>query len=260
MAIKLSVLASGSKGNSIYVATDRVRLLIDAGLSGREIERRLLSIGASPRDLDGVVLTHEHIDHVRGVGSLARSYQLPVYLNERTHAHLPTVVGKLKEKEEFVAGRTYCIEDITIHPFAISHDAADPVGFTLVNGSVKLGVCTDLGASTKLVHRHLDECSVLILEANHDVEMLNTGPYPWSLKQRIRSRMGHLSNEQSAQIISQVFNPRLHQVVLAHMSETNNCAAMVQETFMRLLHRDMQAELRITLASQHLPTELVELI
>ena len=260
MGIKLSVLASGSKGNSIYVASDRVRLLIDAGLSGREIERRLLSIGVSPRDLDGVVLTHEHIDHVRGVGSLSRRYKLPVYLNERTHAHLPTVVGKLKEREEFVAGRTYCIGDITIHPFAISHDAADPVGFTLVNGSVKVGVCTDLGASSKLVYRHLDECSVLILEANHDVEMLNEGPYPWSVKQRIKSRMGHLSNEQSAEVVSQVFGPSLRQVVVAHMSETNNCAEMVRATFIRLLHRDMQAQLRITLASQHLPTEIVELI
>lgn len=260
MSIRFSVLASGSKGNSIYLASERVRLLIDAGLSAREIERRLLSIGVSTRDLDGVVLTHEHIDHSRGAGSLSRRYKLPVYLNERTHAHLPATVGILKEKEEFVPGRTYCIGDIFIHPFAISHDAADPVGFTFVNGSVKVGVCTDLGRATSLVHRHLEQCSVLILEANHDVDMLHNGPYPWSVKQRIRSRMGHLSNEQSVEVVSRVFSDTLRQVVLAHLSETNNCAEVVQKTFNRLLHRDMRAQLRITVALQHMPMKLVELL
>jgi len=260
VSIRFSVLASGSKGNSIYIASEKVRLLIDAGLSAREIERRLLSIGVSPRELDGVVLTHEHIDHARGAGSLSRRHRLPVYLNERTHANLPASVGRLEEREEFVPGRTYYIGDISIHPFAISHDAADPVGFTLVNGSVKVGVCTDLGTATRLVHRHLEQCSVLILEANHDVEMLNNGPYPWSVKQRIRSRMGHLSNEQSVEVVSRVFNNNLRQVVLAHLSETNNRAEVARDTFNRLLDRDMRAQLRINVALQHMPMQLVELI
>jgi phosphoribosyl 1,2-cyclic phosphodiesterase len=169
-------------------------------------------------------------------------------------------VGIIKEKEEFVPGRTYCIGDIVIHPFAISHDAADPVGFTFVNGSVKVGVCTDLGTATRLVHRHLEQCSVLILEANHDVEMLHNGPYPWSVKQRIRSRMGHLSNEQSVEVVARVFSNTLRQVVLAHVSETNNCAEVVQKTFNRILHRDMRTQLKITVALQHMSTQLVELV
>ena len=129
MGIKLSVLASGSRGNIIYVATERVRLLIDVGLSGRETERRLASMSVSPKDLDGILLTHEHLDHVRGMGSLARKYRLPVYLNQLTHAYLPEPVGQIREKEEFVTGKSFSIKDTTIHPFAISHDAADPVGF-----------------------------------------------------------------------------------------------------------------------------------
>lgn len=256
MGIKLSVLASGSRGNSIYIATERVRLLVDAGLSGRETERRLLSIGASPKDLNGIVVSHEHLDHVRGVGTLSRRYKLPVYLNKGTHLHLPDSVGRLGEKEEFVTGQSFCIEDVTIHPFTISHDGVDPVGFTLANGSVKIGVCTDLGAATRLVHRHLEHCSVLILEANHDVEMLKNGPYPWPVKQRIKSRVGHLSNEQSVEVLSRVFSENLQEVVLAHMSETNNSSEMVLKAFSSKLIRE---RLNITLASQHQPIDLIEL-
>lgn len=259
MGITLSVLASGSRGNSIYVATERVRLLVDAGLSAREIERRLLSIGASPKNLNGIVLTHEHLDHVRGVGTLSRRYKLPIYLNELTHQRLPESVGRLGHKEEFVTGRSFCIEDITIHPFAISHDGVDPVGFTLANGAVKVGVCTDLGAATRLVHRHLEACSVLVLEANHDMEMLKDGPYPWPVKQRIKSRIGHLSNEQSVEVLLRVFSDNLQEVILAHMSETNNSSEMVLQTFTSALPRHMRDRLRITLALQDQPVDLITL-
>ena len=260
MGIKLSVLASGSKGNSIYLATERVRLLIDVGLSGRETERRLASMSVSPKDLDGILLTHEHLDHVRGMGSLARKYRLPVYLNQLTHAYLPEPVGQIREKEEFVTGKDFSIKDTTIHPFAISHDAADPVGFVLVNGSIKVGICTDLGAATNLVRRHLENCSILVLEANHDVEMLKQGPYPWPVKQRIQSRFGHLSNEQSIEVLSQVFSEDLQEVIFAHMSETNNSSAMVLKTFSSMLPRQMRDRLRITLAGQHQPMGPITLV
>lgn len=259
MGIRLSVLASGSRGNSTYVATDRVRLLVDGGLSARELERRLFSIGASPKELNGIVVTHEHVDHVRGVGTLSRRYKLPVYLNKQTHLHLPDSVGRLDQKEEFVTGRSFSIEDLTIHPFAISHDGVDPVGFTLANGSVKIGVCTDLGAATKLVYRHLEHCSVLILEANHDMEMLKNGPYPWPVKQRIKSRVGHLSNEQSVDVLSRVFSESLQEVVLAHMSETNNSAEIVLNTFNSMLAQNKRKGLTITLAFQHRPLDPISL-
>jgi phosphoribosyl 1,2-cyclic phosphodiesterase len=259
VGIRLSVLGSGSRGNSTYVATERVRLLVDGGLSARELERRLLSIGASPKELNGIVVTHEHVDHVRGVGTLSRRYKLPVYLNKQTHLHLPDSVGRLDQKEEFVTGRSFSIEDLTIHPFAISHDGVDPVGFTLANGSVKIGVCTDLGAATQLVYRHLEHCSVLILEANHDMAMLKKGPYPWPVKQRIKSRVGHLSNEQSVDVLSRVFSENLQEVVLAHMSETNNSAEMVLQTFNGMLEQDKRERLTITLAFQHQPLDPIQL-
>jgi len=168
-------------------------------------------------------------------------------------------VGRLDQREEFVTGKSFCIEDVTIHPFAISHDGVDPVGFTLANGSVKIGVCTDLGAATKLVYRHLEHCSVLILEANHDMEMLKNGPYPWPVKQRIKSRIGHLSNEQSVDVLSRVFSENLQEVVLAHMSETNNSEAMVSKTFSGLLDHHMRERLNITLASQHQSLDPIQL-
>jgi len=260
VGIKLSVLASGSRGNSIYFATETVRLLIDAGLSGRETERRLATMGVNPRDLHGIIVTHEHLDHVRGLGSLARRYKLPVYLNQLTHAYLPETVGTLGEKVEFATGRSFSVGDITIHPFAISHDAADPVGFVLGNGSVKVGVCTDLGAATNLVHRHLENCSILVLEANHDIEMLKNGPYPWPVKQRIKSRFGHLSNEQSIKVLSRVFSEDLQEVIFAHMSETNNSSEMVLKTFASMLPRHMRDRLRITLACQHHPVDPIVLL
>ncbi|UCG11602.1 MAG: MBL fold metallo-hydrolase, partial [Deltaproteobacteria bacterium] len=143
--------------------------------------------------------------------------------------------------------------------FAVSHDGVDPVGFTLVNGSVKVGVCTDLGAATKLVHRHLEHCTVMILEANHDMDMLKNGPYPWPVKQRIKSRVGHLSNEQSVEVLSKAFSEDLQEVILAHVSETNNSSEMVLKTFANMLPRHMRDGLRMTLASQHHPVDLITL-
>ena len=204
MGFKLSVLASGSKGNSTYVVTRGVRLLIDVGLSGREIERRLNLIGASASDLDAIVVTHEHADHIRGLGPLSRRYKLPVYANRATFTNLPESVGHLSDRMEFRTGHTFSVADLAIHPFSISHDAADPVGLTLINGDSKLGVCTDLGKATRLVHHHLQQCRLLVLEANHDVEMLSKGPYSWALKQRIRSSSGHLSNEESSEILARL--------------------------------------------------------
>ena len=260
MGIRLSVLASGSRGNSLYLATNKIRLLVDAGLSAQEIERRLTLIGERAKDLDVIVVTHEHIDHVRGIGTLSRRHKLPVYLNRQTHSHLPESVGRLSEMQEFVTGRSFCVGDITIHPFAISHDASDPVGFTMVNGQVKIGICTDLGAATRLVHRHLEGCSVLILEANHDPTMLKHGPYPWPVKQRIKSRLGHLSNRQTGKLLAEVYSEGLHRLILAHMSETNNCPEKVLDTFIDILSSDILEHLRISLASQHHPVDPIVLL
>jgi phosphoribosyl 1,2-cyclic phosphodiesterase len=219
---KVCVLASGSKGNAVYVSNEKTAVLIDAGLSAIEIERRLRSRDINPEALDAIVVSHEHTDHVQSVGVLSRRFRLPIYINEPTLVAAKPQLGSLHEIRRFQRGGPFQIGSLSIHPFSVCHDAADPVGFTIKDGSAKIGIATDLGVATQLVSHHLRGCRLLILEANHDLEMLEEGPYPWELKQRIRGRLGHLSNEASRDLLGEVFNRALEHVVVAHMSETNN--------------------------------------
>jgi phosphoribosyl 1,2-cyclic phosphodiesterase len=216
------ILASGSKGNAIFVSSGSTSILIDAGLSGIEIERRLLSKGLSPANLDAILVSHEHADHIQGVGVLSRRFNLPVYMNRKTHKAAGTQLGSVYDLRCFECGSTFSIDNVAIHPFSISHDAQDPAGFTLSNNGVKIGIATDLGMITSMVKTHLQSCTLLILEANHDADMLTRGPYPWPLKQRIASRIGHLSNEAAKQLLNEIQHERLIHVVLAHLSEINN--------------------------------------
>ena len=196
-AICLCVLASGSKGNSIYVSDGCTAILVDAGLSGIEIERRMKSRDLSPESLNAIVVTHEHDDHIRGVGILSRRYGLPVYISAKTREAASPQLKNLKKTVAFDCGTSFDINTLNIHPFSISHDAADPAGFTIALNQMKIGIATDLGIATAMVRHHLQACDLLILEANHDPEMLINGPYPWHLKQRVNGRTGHLSNRDS---------------------------------------------------------------
>jgi phosphoribosyl 1,2-cyclic phosphodiesterase len=219
---KVCVLASGSKGNAIYVANDNTAVLIDAGMSGAEIERRLCSRHIDPDTLDAVMVSHEHGDHIQGVGVMSRRFKIPVYVNEPTLKATNGHLGVLSAVRHFERGTTFKIGSLAIRPFSISHDAVDPVGFTIHSNGTKIGIATDLGVATQLVCHHLKGCSLLVLEGNHDVKMLEEGPYPWELKQRIRGRLGHLSNEASRDLLADVSGPELKHVILAHISETNN--------------------------------------
>lgn len=220
--LTVCMLASGSKGNAIYVSDGATSILIDAGLSGIEIERRLLSKGLSPGDLDAILVSHEHADHIQGVGVLSRRFRLPVYINRKTQQAAVTQLGNVYELKLFACGATFQIENLAIHPFSISHDAKDPAGFTVSYNGKKIGIATDLGMATSMVKTHLQSCALLILEANHDADMLTKGPYPWPLKQRINSRVGHLSNQAAKHLLNEVQHDRLIHVVLAHLSEINN--------------------------------------
>lgn len=219
--LAVCVLASGSKGNAIYVSDGRSSILIDAGLSGREIERRLQSQGLRAEELCALVLSHEHADHVQGVGVLSRRYRLPVYITRKT-AGAAYRLGDLSKTVYIECGVTFSIAGLEIHPFSLSHDARDPAGFTIRSNGLKLGIVTDLGVVTSMVREHLKGCHALVLEANHDDTMLLNGPYPWPLKQRIRSRMGHLSNADSSTLLGDILHDRLQHVILAHLSEINN--------------------------------------
>jgi phosphoribosyl 1,2-cyclic phosphodiesterase len=220
--LTVCVLASGSRGNAIYVADATTAVLIDAGLSGVEIERRLRSRGLSPDRLNAVLVTHEHDDHIRGVGVLSRRYRLPVYITAPTLKVAGAQLGSLHAVRAFQCGHGFQIEALHFRPFALCHDAEDPAGFTVSGNGTKLGIATDLGIATALVQENLKDCSALILEANHDPLMLENGPYPWPLKQRIKSRSGHLANSEARQLLSAVRHARLRQVILAHLSEKNN--------------------------------------
>jgi len=219
---KVCVLASGSKGNSVYISNGRASILFDAGLSGKEIERRMLARNLDPKTLTGIVVSHEHSDHIQGVGILSRRYKLPVYITPKTAAAASQLMGKLHRTAPIECGTSFKIEGMLIRPFSISHDADDPAGFTVTYNGHKVGLATDLGVATGMVKEHLKGCNSLIIEANHDMEMLINGPYPWYLKQRIKGRSGHLSNEDSCNLLGEVLHKELTTVILAHLSEQNN--------------------------------------
>ncbi|RJP93428.1 MAG: MBL fold metallo-hydrolase [Desulfobacteraceae bacterium] len=219
--MRICMLASGSKGNSIFISNGETAILIDAGLSGVEIERRLKSKHIPITSIDAIIVSHEHADHIQGVGVLSRRHQLPVYLSSQTGIAAPQL-GAIPKISHFSCGTAFTINTLTIHPFSISHDASDPAGFTIKSNNRKIGIATDLGIATTMVKEHLKGCHGLVLEANHDMRMLEQGPYPWPLKQRIKGRTGHLSNESSRELLMEILHDGLSHVILGHLSETNN--------------------------------------
>jgi len=236
------MLASGSKGNAIYISDGETAILIDAGLSGVELERRMKSQNLNPENIDAIVVSHEHSDHIKGVGVLSRRYHLPVYVNKDTLN--ASQVGKLHETVNFECGKDFSINGLKIHPFCISHDAEDPAGFTIKYNHSKIGIATDLGIATRMVKHHLTACDLLVLESNHDPDMLEFGPYPWPVKQRIRSRSGHLSNEESRDLLGEMIHDNLQQVILAHLSETNNSARKAKNVVAEAV-RDQKIKLSV---------------
>ena len=250
--MKICLLASGSKGNSILVESGKTRLLIDAGLSARELRKRLDSVGVEAESLDALLITHEHGDHVRGLGPLVRQLDLPVYLQTDLARKLPDV-GKPECVQEFVDGEEFTIKDLTIRPFAITHDCLAPVGFTLDGELGKVGVATDLGIVTRLVTECLQDCRALVLETNHDEELLRDGPYPWKLKQRVRSNHGHLSNNAAGNLLQSLLWNGLETVFLGHLSETNNRPDLAMEVVREVLEKQNICEPQVLLGKQQLP-------
>ncbi|MFQ5663540.1 MAG: MBL fold metallo-hydrolase [Terriglobia bacterium] len=220
-AVELTILGSGSSGNSALLATGRTRLLIDAGLSKRETLKRLQAAGLRPDGLSGIVLSHEHADHAAHIAALAVEFDVPVYLSQGTRAALPELAG-LSKREYFRPGQRFSVGDIEVVPFAVPHDAREPVAFRFEADGVRVALAVDLGFLTGLVKEQLRGCDCLVLEANHDREWLRHGPYPWFIKQRVMSRLGHLSNEALAEFLEFDFDGIAHYFVLAHLSETNN--------------------------------------
>lgn len=267
MAVSITVLASGSGGNSTVVATSQTRLLIDCGLSCRETCRRLASQGVKPESLSGVLITHEHSDHVGGLHVMAKKYRLPVYMTAPTHGawqrQYRDSAGNRVEVaclETFLSGKSFSVGDIEVMPFTIPHDAADPVGFRFVAEGVRLAIATDLGFMPRNVRDQLRACDGLMLESNHDLEMLRVGPYPWAVKQRVMSRVGHLSNEALAEFLTTDYDGGAAFLILAHLSERNNHPDLARVAAERAL--GMRPGLwgnRLVLASQDEPLSTLTL-
>lgn len=220
--MRITTLASGSTGNSFLVEGEDGAVLVDAGLSGKQIRERLEQAGTNPASLRAIIVSHGHIDHIKGVGVLSRRYKLPVHMNRGTWEVASRITGKVHRLELFETGRIFSLAGLRIHAFSVPHDCADPVGFRISNGQSSIGIATDLGAVTGLVTNVLSGLRVVVLESNHDPQMLRDGPYPWELKQRVRSRTGHLSNSESSQLLQKIVCDELKAVILAHLSETNN--------------------------------------
>ncbi|MFQ5645617.1 MAG: MBL fold metallo-hydrolase [bacterium] len=253
MSLKVFMLASGSGGNSILVQSGRTSLLIDAGLSGSEIIRRLESCGCLPERVKAILVTHEHSDHIKGVGILARKYRIPVYLTEATYQASVDIIKEIPRRLRFFPNRPFPIGDIVAEAFPLSHDAVDPVGFILNCRGHKLGIATDLGFATELVKQKLKGCQTLVIESNHDPEMLKTGPYPWYVKQRVRGRQGHLSNHDALELLKELVHDGLQDLVLAHISETNNHYQLVEKNISALLETLQEIPVNLTIAKQGLP-------
>ncbi len=258
--MKLCVLGSGSKGNATYLESGGTRILIDAGMSGIELQRRLSTIGVGLQDLDAIIVTHEHNDHVHGVGVISRRANIPVHANQATFSAASKTVGKLYSYNEFETGVTFQIRDLEIHPFSISHDARDPVGFRIADGKAVFGYCTDTGKVSQLIRRRLADCQALVIESNHDIEMLQNGTYPPYLKQRIRSSQGHLDNKEASLFLRDLLHAGLEHVVLAHLSEENNdpdIAYRAATTAVNNYSGSKGEGLRISVAEQYCAGELI---
>jgi phosphoribosyl 1,2-cyclic phosphodiesterase len=227
--MKVTPLASGSSGNSYLVEGKEGSVLVDAGLSGKRMEERIRNAGADPGSLKAIIVSHAHSDHVKGVGVLSRKFKLPVWMNQGTWSVVEESLGKLHKIEFFRTGGIFDVAGLRIHAFSVPHDCADPVGFRISNGTCRMAIATDLGTCTGLVANVLAGLQVVVIESNHDPVMLRDGPYPWELKQRVRGRLGHLSNSESAGLLQRIVSDQLHTVILAHMSETNNRAELALE-------------------------------
>lgn len=231
--MRLCSIASGSSGNCIYVGSQTTHLLVDTGISGKRIESGLNSLGLTGKDLDGILITHEHADHIGGLGVMARKFGIPVYATKGTLSAM-LKNGSLGEVEpslfyEIEEDKKFTIKDLTVNPMRISHDAAQPVAYRIIYGNKKIGICTDLGVYNDYTVECLKGMDAVLLEANHDVRMLQAGPYPYYLKQRILGERGHLSNENSGRLLCRILHDKLQAIILGHLSKENNLPELAYE-------------------------------
>lgn len=258
--LKTSVLLSGSKGNANLIFTENTFILLDAGLSAKRIFMAMEEIQIDPGKLNGIVISHEHGDHVNGAGIISRKLNIPLYFTGATYSYCSHKIGTLVcPPVYFQVGDQFNIGDIKINSFSSSHDAVDSSNFLFEqvdNVSQKLAIATDLGFATKLLLNKIKEVTTLILESNHDEEVLINGSYSWDLKQRVKGNRGHLSNKQAVSVVSQIFHPGLNNLVLAHLSEMNNTPELAFKEMNDYLEI-IKAKVNLFIANQNRPTPII---
>lgn len=261
MSVRLTILGSGSSGNATFIETDSTRILVDAGFSGRQITQRLATIGRTPADLDAIVLTHEHTDHTQGLKTICPKFQTPVYCNRLTREAVEPMLKAPADFRIFETGAAFSVGDIQVESFSIPHDAHDPVGFVLNIGTARVGFLTDLGHATTAVTTRVRGVDVLILEANYDFELLqNDLRRPWSLKQRIASRHGHLSNDDAAKVMESVVTAEMRNVYLCHLSRDCNTRELAERCVSKKLNEMGASHMKLDTATQAEPTRTLELV
>ncbi|URZ14372.1 MBL fold metallo-hydrolase [Clostridium felsineum] len=260
--MKFCSLYSGSSGNSIFVASDNSKVLIDAGLSGKSIEKALKEINEDPHDIDGIFITHEHSDHIKGVGVLSRKYNIPIYANELTWKAMINNIGKIKDDNIKILSQDYIeIKDMNVFNYKIPHDAAAPCGYKVISNTKSVCVATDLGYFSEEVKATISDADVILLESNHDVEMLKFGPYPYPLKRRILSNVGHLSNEDCGKAIVDIAKKGKKKIILGHLSKTNNYPDLAYKTVVNELNEngiEIDGDISISMAKRDMPSNYIE--
>jgi phosphoribosyl 1,2-cyclic phosphodiesterase len=258
--VRLTILGSGSAGNCAYVETEETRILIDAGFSLRQIRQRLASIGRGPENLTAILVTHEHADHVQGLAALSEKLRIPIYCNRPTWEATAYQLQTKLECRLFATGASFEVGDLLVETFSVPHDAQDPVGFLLRTAAGNIGFLTDLGHATKLVLQRVRHANVLVLESNHDIKMLQDCPHrPWSLKQRILSRHGHLSNEAAADAAEQIVSDGLRHLYLSHLSRECNRPELAHRVMNERLHKIGAMHVNLAMTFQHKPCPTLEL-
>ena len=254
-------LYSGSSGNSLFVETPNTKILIDAGVSCKKIETALNDININPSSLDGILVTHEHIDHVQALGTLSKKYDLPVFVNQETLDAMPKQRDKISDKniKLFKVNDNFEIGDLKIHSFSIPHDAANPCGFSLYKDDKKISIATDIGHMTNSILKNLEESLFVLLEANYDPEILSCTSYPFSLKSRIAGPTGHLSNEIAGKTISYLLQSGLKNAMLGHLSKESNFPELAYQTVVdELISNNNENKLSLSVASRDNHSKIIE--
>lgn len=235
MKLKFCSLYSGSSGNCQYIKTENATILIDAGLSGKKIQQEIINIGEDPKKIDAIFITHEHIDHIQGAGIMSRRLNIPIYANEKTWEAMSPIIGEVKSHNIKILEDYTEVGDMTIKSFNISHDAVHPVGYNIFFKNKKISLVTDTGCTNDVIENSILDSDILLVESNHDEDMVLIGPYPWPLKRRVLGEFGHMSNDTAGNLISRVVKRGNEIVLLGHLSQENNFPELAYKTVENIL-------------------------